>query len=142
MHRLFLAAFLIVSCGKPADDVVQLEEVRANLAEWDGRIVTVEGWLLECEALDCHVVPSRDDLVLLTNACPGDKCDDALEAFEKRAVSVGSDEGFDQAAKALQGKHVLITATVNASAWRHRCLDRCDALQPVSIVPYPAKELD
>jgi hypothetical protein len=118
-------------------DKVPLEEISANPLNWDGEAVTVDGWLLQCRELDCHIVPTAQDLDLIANACPGEKCEIAIETFDKRAVSLGGDEEFDRAARPLEGSHVLLTAKVNAASWSRDCLDRCDALQPISIAPFP-----
>ena len=136
---LLLGALAALSgCTGQEDDTLSLQEIAANPSKWDAKVVTVEGWLLQCRDLDCHIVPTAEDLDLIRNiACPGDRCDLAIETFDKRAVSVGGDSDFDRAARPLEGTHVLLTAKVNAAMWSRDCLDRCDALQPISIAPFP-----
>jgi hypothetical protein len=127
-------AFL-AACGRGKGEVVELKAIMANPAQWDGKTVRVDGWLVTCGGYDCFIVPTKEDLDLVYHGCPGAQCARAL-AIHDHFVSIGGDDHFDRAAKPLEGKHVLLTATVNAAS-RSGCLDRCDALQPTSIEAFP-----
>jgi hypothetical protein len=130
---LFGVAAIASACSTQNDEAVPLQEISDNPLRWDGKVVTVEGWLPQCSDLNCFIVPTRADLELVQDGCPGERCDLAIEAFDKRAVSIGYDEAFDRSAKPLQGTHVLVTAKVNAGQWLQPGLDRSEALQPISI---------
>ena len=130
---LLAVAAIASACSAQQREVVPLQEISDNPRQWHGQVVTVEGWLYRCGGNDCSVVPTRSDLETIQEACPGERCDLAIEVFDKRAVSIGYDEAFDRSAKPLEGSHVLITAKVNANAWLRPGLDRSDALQPISI---------
>ncbi|MEL1251365.1 hypothetical protein [Aurantiacibacter gilvus] len=114
-----------------------MQEVAANLDNWDGQTVTVEAWLFQCSELNCHLVPTRADMELLSAGCPSETCEDAILAFDERAVSLGYSPAFDQVAATLTGRHVLVTGQVNAAAWRNPGLDRSAAIQPSSIEALP-----
>ena len=126
-------AAIAAACSTQNEEVVPLQDISENPRQWHGQVVTIEGWLLQCADLNCFIVPTRADLASVEDACPGERCDAAIEVFDARAVSIGYDETFDQSAEPLQGSHVLVTAKVNANAWLQPGLDRSEALQPISI---------
>lgn len=128
----------LVGCSQTAKGrkVVRLSEIIANPGAWNGKVVTIEGWLWRCSGIDCHILTSREDLDVLERGARNESIEDMDGVFRDHAVSVGFDEQFDRQAKPLQGKHVLLTAKVNADHWRSGCLDRCDQLTPVSVQNY------
>ena len=132
-----LGAVAVASaCSTQDEAVVPLQEISASPGQWDGQVVTVEGWLRQCGELDGFIVPTRADLETVQDACAGERCDLAIDVFDKRAVSIGYDEAFDRSAKPLRGSHVLVTAKVHADEWLQPGLDRSEALQPISIRPF------
>lgn len=135
-QAVLIGALLLAGCGR-SEDAVGLNRLMADPDKWDGETVVVDAWLLQCRGQNCHVLPTREDLELFNIPCPGEGCKRAIEAFDKRAVSVGFAEDFDRVAKQLEGKHVLLRARVNADQWTDSCLDRCNALQPISIAEFP-----
>jgi hypothetical protein len=129
------SACLLAACSDGKPEIVALQKINVDPESWNGKTVRVDGWLATCSGYDCLIAPTKEDLDLIYHGCPGPECERALAAGD-HLVSIGGDGNFDRAANPLEGKHVLLTATINAGSW-HDCLDRCDALQPISIEAYP-----
>ncbi|WP_427964674.1 hypothetical protein [Altererythrobacter sp.] len=117
------------SCGTANEGIVELSEIAENPQSWDGKVVQVSGWLVQCQDLECHMVATKAERDLVYFGCPGERCDEALAVH---LVGIGGNGEFDEAAKLFLGERIILTATVDAQSWSH-CLDRCGTLDPIGI---------
>jgi hypothetical protein len=122
---------MIVNCTKPAPDPnvpVTVTEVLRNIHSWDGKIVTVDGWLGNCSGFSCHIHETLDDAELLASGRAG--WDNAID----RALGVGGGKEFDVSAESMQFNQVRLKARVSdeCRGWG-LCYDRSPDLHPISI---------
>jgi len=129
---------ILVGCSGGFARAPTLEEIIADPSKFDGKTVTVEGWLFKCQDLDCVIFPSKKDLDIMSNVEMPEAFKKADSVYKLHGVSIGYNANFDHDAKPLQGRHVLLTAKVNAAEWGG-CLDRCAALEPRSISLFTEK---
>lgn len=133
--KAFVASITVVlaGCSAPNPRVpLPVTEVRDHIVEWDGRIVTVEGWLGRCGGLDCGIYPTLADAQIVAQ---GNMSTNAEMRAMDRRLDIGFDDAFEAAAKPLQFKAVRLKARLNKECYPHKCKDRADILQPISIEP-------
>jgi hypothetical protein len=127
-----LAAILaLAACAKPVPtENVSTADVIDNIHAWNGKVVTVEGWLGECQGYNCGIFPALTDArVVVSGNYQTDEWRDAMN----RSLSIGSADGFDETAAPLQFKRVRLKARVNDECWPANCTDRANILEPISI---------
>ena len=112
--------------------IVTPAQVGANIHDWDGQIVTVEGWLGRCEELNCMLYSDPADRRILEQ---GGEWSTAQEHALRRTLSVGADDTFDASALPLQNSRVRIRGRVNDMCWPANCSDRAPDIEPLSIQP-------
>jgi hypothetical protein len=139
-RSLVLAAILaLAACAKPVPSGnVSTTDLIDNIHAWNGKIVTVEGWLGECAGYNCGIFPTLIDArVVASGDYQSDEWGDAMD----RGLSIGSADGFDESAAHLQFERVILKARVNDQCWPANCTDRANVLEPISIeaAPLPTK---
>jgi hypothetical protein len=136
--REFLCAALFGTLGGcvtavPAEAVSVADAIK-NIHAWNGTVVTVEGWLGQCEGLDCGLFSTLADARQVAGRGDGDP--HWLEA-SKRGLSIGYDPSFDRQAAPLQFRHVTVVARISDECRDPPpttiCVDRVDDLRPISI---------
>lgn len=136
--RALTCAVLIATlggCATPGPPgAVSVADVVRNIHAWNGTVVSVEGWLGECEGLDCGLFSSLVDARLVAARGNGDpRWLDVL----KHSLSIGYDKRFDRQAAPLQFRHVIMVARVSDDCRDPPattiCVDRVDDLRPVAI---------
>lgn len=135
---LLTLVFAVTGCAKPAPLMpVSVQDVIDNIHAWNGKIVTVDGWLGKCGGLDCHIHPTLADAKTIALI---DYSNDAWKGAMDRAVGIGYDSKFDQTAEPLQLTRVLLKARVSdrCRGWFVGCTDRAPDLTPISIQPNPS----
>lgn len=108
----------------PPNHPVDVNLVIKNIHVWDGKIVTVDGWLGICAGRDCAIFSDAERAGRRN-----------MEDW-KSGLSIGSAPGFDAKAKPLQLSRVLLKARINDDCFPAKCLDRADVLQPIEIQPW------
>lgn len=143
--RTFFALFLtlasVAGCAKPVPNgPVVVTDVIENIHYWDGEIVTVRGWLGQCQRLSCVLYSSLSDAIIVASQRP----DHAKLSATIDAISIGSNIAFDQAAAPLEFSQVIITGRVSdeCRGWTVDCLDRASDIHPISIRSYPHKKVN
>jgi hypothetical protein len=123
----------LVSCSSPPppSSPVQVGQLIENIHAWNGKQITVEGWLGKCEGYECAIFPD-----------PKHASGGTVEDW-KTGLSIGSPldfkeapADFDERAAPLQFRHVLLKARVNDRCFPNGCTDRADILQPIDIQPW------
>ncbi|MEO7240963.1 MAG: hypothetical protein ABIW16_06140 [Sphingomicrobium sp.] len=125
-----------------ANRVLSVEEVIANIDQFNGKRVRIGGYLGRCEGYDC---------MLFSNA----RDQQAFAAFiaDPRAwgdkqlpdeLGIGWNLAFDQAARPFNNRYVMITGKVSNHCRRHAkavCTDRAEDISPIEIAPWrPASQ--
>ena len=139
MNLRFVIAFgiamLASACWWPGPEhTVTPTQVRRNIWVWDGKLVTVGGWLGKCSGLDCMMFTSQSDMQAAEMRNSGTReWDRALD----RGLGIGFNRDFDRSAAALQWQFVLIRGRVNdhCRGLFGLCYDRTSDLEPISIQP-------
>ena len=126
MPLMFLIAFQ-AAVAQPADRRLTVRELMENAERYDGRIVTVSGWVETCERLSCSLFQSR------------------REALQRRSplyhLSIGSSPWFDAFARRSAPTRVTLRARFSARCVTDPrddviaiCADRVRSLDPIGIV--------
>ena len=133
----FGGAFLIVAvlgasaCAKEApapDSVIAVAEADANIASFNGRTVSVRGWLTNpCRGLECAIFPAP--------VKPRQDWPDGPH------LSIAGDTLVEPALAVNEGKEVILTGVLSSHCRSSgvRCMDRAPDITPISILPlHPA----
>lgn len=144
--RKFVAILLSLAttggCARTVpNEPVVVDDVIKNIHIWDGKFVTVVGWLGTCEGYDCGIYSTLAGAKMAaTNS--GSKAE--WNAAMDRRVSLAFDTKFDRAAKPLQFKLVSIRAKISdeCRGFLTGCTDRAPDLYPLSIQSYPPTKVN
>jgi hypothetical protein len=127
---LTLVLLLVTACGGSPliDGPVTIEVLQKNVADWDGRVVVVDGWLGKCKGDDCGIFESKEAATRVDSVI-----------FDGR-IPIGATDEFDRAAEKLQFSRVLLKARINKECFNNTgCKDRADVLQPISLTKWTAE---
>jgi hypothetical protein len=114
------------------DAVVSVADVLKNIHSWNGRTVTVEGWLRNCGGYDCGLYQSLEDARIV------ERGDDSsavwLQAMDRR-LSIAHDETFDAQVAGMKFQKIRLKAGVSDRCHKRFvvCTDRAPDLQPISF---------
>lgn len=99
---------------------------------WHNSVVTVEGWLGECQGSDCSLWPDSRTMHAFYASESGTP--EWSENYEQ-SLSIGFDKDFDAAAEPLQGTNVRIIGRVDRTCARQiaTCLGRPAHIHPIKI---------
>jgi hypothetical protein len=134
---------LLAGCWWPVPEgTVTPKQVNRYINLWNGKVVTVGGWIGTCAGYDCRLFSTEADMRIVM---AGNSDSPEWHKAFGRGLGIGSAEGFDQAAAPLQGTYVLIKGRVNdiCHPWLGSggCLDRAADIEPISIqAAKPPKE--
>ena len=126
-----LAGLTACSSNVPVEPVSPVE-VLNNIHAWNGRDVTVEGWLGVCKGYDCRIFPTLADAIAVKSSEPSSK--EWMAAFD-RGLGIGSALNFDELAAPLQFHKVQISGRISdvCRGLHSGCLDRAPDIQPSAI---------
>ena len=126
-------AMLVTACWWPGPkSTVTPTDVRRNIFLWNGKLITVGGWLGTCAGAECTMFTSKSDMELAD--IRNYESPEQSEAFG-RGLGIGFSERFDQSAALLQHQYVLIKGRVNdeCRGFWSACYDRTPDIEPISI---------
>lgn len=132
---------MVTGCTKQVPNKpVSVTDVVDNIHDWDGEVVTVYGWLGQCQRLSCVLYSSLSDAIIVASQRP----EQAKRIAAIDGVSIGSDEKFDRAAARLEFSQVIIRGKVSdeCHGWTVDCMDRASDIYPISITSYPLKKVN
>ena len=99
---------------------LNVPEVVANFAAYDGRTVRVRGWLDTCQMLSCGLFATKEEAL--------------NRGYGEHMLSVGSTPDFDDQAVGRGPAEVIIVARVNSDCRsKFICMDRANELEPLAI---------
>ena len=139
LFALILTLAMVSSCAKEVPDKpVSVADVVDNIHAWDGKIVTVVGWLGTCQGYDCGLYPTMRDAEIVATISSDNG---GWKIAMGRRVSIGFDEEFDRAAGPLQFSKVSIRGKVSdeCRGLFVGCTDRASDLYPISITSYSSE---
>ncbi|HQV04032.1 MULTISPECIES: hypothetical protein [unclassified Novosphingobium] len=114
---------------------MNIDAALRNIYFWDGKEVTVVGWLGLCSGLNCGLYPTQKDALTVVQM---DSNSDEWSKAVERGLGVGFVGGFDEKAAPLQFHRVKIRGRLNDDCrlfWQNTCYDRVDDIIPISIEP-------
>ncbi|ALG60134.1 hypothetical protein VM77_09220 [Citromicrobium sp. JL31] len=126
------AALLSGGAFSVPSDAMSVEEVIANIEAFDGKDVTVHGWLGRCSGYDCGLFVSVEDAEMVENGETGS--DEWLAAFD-RSLRIGGGSAFDALASTMQFREVVIEGRASSECFQPNtfCFDRASDIEPSSI---------
>ena len=129
---LIVSVTLMGGCAPPVPNAaVSVTQAAKHIHAWNGNDVIVDGWLGNCQGLDCGLYPTLADAEMVAQGTTSDAWDKAVD----RRLSIGSNREFDRTAAPLQFKHVQVRGRLNdvCRGWMTSCTDRVPDIQPRSI---------
>jgi hypothetical protein len=98
-----------------------VRDVAGDIHRFDGRVVTIRGWLDECKQLSCGLFQTREEAT--------------AHQYGNHMLSIGSTKSFDRQALDRGPAEVILRARVDAACRDPEvvCMDRASELVPVSV---------
>ena len=136
--RLALAClFGLSGCNPiaPAGPALTPPEVIADIHRLNGKVVHVEGWLGECNSLDCGLYASLEDAEIVEK---NDWHSLEWKAAMDRRLSIGPSPSIDFFWSYILAKR-KVTIRARVSDWCHQknrfCFDRATDIDPIQVYP-------
>jgi hypothetical protein len=137
---LLCSSMAMAGCNSAPVEPVTVTKARDNIHTWNGRIITVQGWLGNCQGYDCGIYPTLPEAKSVMSDDPHSS---QWQSAMNRRLSIGTAYDFDEKAAPLQFQQVSIQAVLSdvCRGWDRGCTDRAPDLVPLSIVVlHPAKK--
>ena len=119
-------------CSKvPPDpyDPISVADARDRLGYWNGRTVSVRGWLTDpCGEMSCAIFPMRTKV--------------GQEWPDKPYLSIASETLVEPALVANAGSEVILRGVLSDECISYNCSDRAPDITPIAIrrLPVASKE--
>ena len=121
----FVAVLVLLNlsaCAVTAERPRTVKQVIENHEDLNGKLVTVSGWLGECQRLSCPLYDSREE----------------AQKANPYFLSIGGDYWFDFLTRGKSPSQITLRGRVNSRCIDEitLCTDRSDDLVPVQIIEW------